>query len=140
MKDIKTPRIDTVVALTRVLKELFKDHKYLLLGFNTFFPKGYQIPFEDQQTHEKKKHPDEFTEAENFVDKIKARFQGINYGIIKSFQDIMNMHRNGTKSILRFIKRLLLFSRIIMQMIFLRSLTIFLQLPEEKENPQTQRD
>lgn len=65
-------RIDTVGVIARV-KELFKGHRDLILGFNTFLPKGYEItlPSEDEQLAPKK--PVEFEEAINFVNKIKVR-------------------------------------------------------------------
>lgn len=65
-------RIDTAGVIERV-KELFKGHKDLILGFNTFLPKGYAItlPLEDEQPPQKK--PVEFEEAINFVGKIKVK-------------------------------------------------------------------
>ena len=65
-------RIDTAGVIARV-KELFKGHRDLILGFNTFLPKGYEItlPSEDDQPAPKK--PVEFEEAINFVNKIKVR-------------------------------------------------------------------
>jgi len=64
-------RIDTAGVIARV-KELFKGHRDLILGFNTFLPKGYEItlPSEDEQPAPKK--PVEFEEAINFVNKIKV--------------------------------------------------------------------
>ncbi|KAK2408186.1 paired amphipathic helix protein Sin3 [Trifolium repens] len=49
MKDFKAQRIDTAGVIVRV-KELFKGHKDLILGFNTFLPKGYAItlPLENE--------------------------------------------------------------------------------------------
>ena len=65
-------RIDTAGVIARV-KELFKGHRNLILGFNTFLPKGYEItlPSEDEQPLQKK--PVEFAEAINFVGKIKVK-------------------------------------------------------------------
>jgi paired amphipathic helix protein Sin3a len=65
-------RIDTAGVIARV-KELFKGHRDLILGFNTFLPKGYEItlPLEDEQPPQKK--PVEFEEAINFVNKIKVQ-------------------------------------------------------------------
>jgi len=65
-------RIDTAGVIERV-KELFKGHKDLILGFNTFLPKGYAItlPSDDEQPLQKK--PVEFEEAINFVGKIKVK-------------------------------------------------------------------
>lgn len=65
-------RIDTAGVIARV-KDLFRGHRDLILGFNTFLPKGYEItlPIEDDQPHSKK--PVEFVEAMSFVNKIKVR-------------------------------------------------------------------
>ncbi|OIV94540.1 hypothetical protein TanjilG_25602 [Lupinus angustifolius] len=68
MKDFKAQRIDTTDVITRV-KELFKGHRDLILGFNTFLPKG-----------------------------IKTRFQGDDH-VYKSFLDILNMYRKENKAI-----------------------------------------
>ncbi|XP_057948540.1 paired amphipathic helix protein Sin3-like 4 isoform X2 [Malania oleifera] len=97
MKDFKAQRIDTAGVIERV-KELFKGHRDLILGFNTFLPKGYEItlPPEDEQPPVKK--PVEFEEAINFVNKIKTRFQGDDH-VYKSFLDILNMYRKENKSI-----------------------------------------
>ncbi|KAJ7943566.1 Paired amphipathic helix protein Sin3-like [Quillaja saponaria] len=97
MKDFKALRIDTSGVIARV-KELFKGHRDLILGFNTFLPKGYEItlPLEDDEPPQKK--PVEFEEAINFVNKIKTRFQGDDF-VYKSFLDILNMYRKENKSI-----------------------------------------
>ncbi|KAI9111373.1 hypothetical protein K1719_017063 [Acacia pycnantha] len=97
MKDFKAQRVDTVGVIARV-KELFKGHRDLILGFNTFLPKGYEItlPLDDEQPVQKK--PVEFEEAINFVNKIKSRFQGDDH-VYKSFLDILNMYRKENKSI-----------------------------------------
>ncbi|XP_059648928.1 paired amphipathic helix protein Sin3-like 4 isoform X2 [Cornus florida] len=97
MKDFKAQSIDTAGVIARV-KDLFKGHRDLILGFNTFLPKGYEItlPCEDE-THPVKK-PVEFEEAINFVNKIKTRFQGDDH-VYKSFLDILNMYRKENKSI-----------------------------------------
>ncbi|XP_016649515.1 PREDICTED: paired amphipathic helix protein Sin3-like 4 isoform X2 [Prunus mume] len=98
MKDFKAQRIDTVDVIERV-KDLFQGHQKLLLGFNTFLPKGYEItlPLEDEQRPPQKK-PVEFEEAISFVNKIKTRFEGDDH-VYKSFLDILNMHRMENKSI-----------------------------------------
>ncbi|KAK4764578.1 hypothetical protein SAY86_025668 [Trapa natans] len=94
MKDFKAQRIDTVGVIARV-KELFKGHRDLILGFNTFLPKGYEITLPDDPPQKK---PVEFEEAINFVNKIKTRFQGDDR-VYKSFLDILNMYRKENKSI-----------------------------------------
>ncbi|TKY58570.1 Paired amphipathic helix protein Sin3 4 [Spatholobus suberectus] len=76
MKDFKAQRIDTIGVIARV-KELFKGHRDLILGFNTFLPKGYEmkLSLEDEQPPQKK--PIEFTEeAINFKMTVAALFQG----------------------------------------------------------------
>lgn len=64
-------RIGTAGVIARV-KGLFKGHRDLILGFNTFLPKGFEItlPNEDEQPQPKK--PVEFEEAISFVNKIKV--------------------------------------------------------------------
>lgn len=66
-------RVDTSGVILRV-KELFKGNRELILGFNTFLPKGFEItllPEEDDQPPPKK--PVEFEEAISFVNKIKVK-------------------------------------------------------------------
>lgn len=69
---VAVSRIDTTGVILRV-KELFKGNRDLILGFNTFLPKGYEItlPLEDEPFQKKK--PVEFDEAISFVNKIKVR-------------------------------------------------------------------
>ncbi|KAG1342737.1 hypothetical protein COCNU_05G009660 [Cocos nucifera] len=108
MKDFKSQRIDTNGVIMRV-KELFKGHRDLILGFNTFLPKGYEIKLPEE------KRPVEFEEAISFVNKIKNRFQNDEHSgndsveiknrfqndehVYKSFLDILNMYRRENKSI-----------------------------------------
>ncbi|XP_058115500.1 paired amphipathic helix protein Sin3-like 4 isoform X2 [Magnolia sinica] len=94
MKDFKAQRIDTTGVISRV-KELFKGHRDLILGFNTFLPKGYEITLDDDPPPKK---PVEFEEAINFVNKIKTRFQN-DEQVYKSFLEILNMYRKEHKSI-----------------------------------------
>nr|XP_043624994.1 paired amphipathic helix protein Sin3-like 5 [Erigeron canadensis]XP_043624995.1 paired amphipathic helix protein Sin3-like 5 [Erigeron canadensis] len=96
MKDFKAQRLDTTGVVSRV-KELFKGHPKLILGFNTFLPKGYQITLSPKDEHYGKK-PVEFDEAIQFVNKIKKRFQDDDR-VYKSFLDILNMYRTQAKSI-----------------------------------------
>ncbi|KAG6520399.1 hypothetical protein ZIOFF_017449 [Zingiber officinale] len=91
MKDFKSQRIDTNGVIARV-KELFKGHRDLILGFNTFLPKGYEIKLPEE------KKPIEFEEAIDFVNKIKNRFENDEH-VYKSFLDILNMYRRENKSI-----------------------------------------
>ncbi|KAG2317114.1 hypothetical protein Bca4012_068007 [Brassica carinata] len=90
MKDFKAQRVNTSGVITRV-KELFQGYDDLLLGFNTFLPKGYRITLPE-------KKPVAFGEAIEFVNKIKARF-GDDDRAYKRFLDILNMYRKEGKSI-----------------------------------------
>ncbi|GER35778.1 paired amphipathic helix protein Sin3-like 1 [Striga asiatica] len=96
MKDFKAQRIDTAGVIARV-KELFKGHPNLILGFNTFLPKGYEITLTDEEEALPKRTV-EFEEAISFVNKIKRRFQKDDH-VYKSFLDILNMYRKEHKSI-----------------------------------------
>nr|XP_025690647.1 paired amphipathic helix protein Sin3-like 5 isoform X1 [Arachis hypogaea] len=73
MKDFRAQRTDTDDVIARV-KELFKGHRNLIVGFNTFLPKEHEIalPLEDEQPQQNK--PVDFVEAVNFVGKVKVRF------------------------------------------------------------------
>ena len=62
-------RTDTAGVIARV-KELFKGHTNLILGFNTFLPKGYEITIDEDEPPPKKIV--EFEEAISFVNKIKV--------------------------------------------------------------------
>ncbi|KAL2528801.1 Paired amphipathic helix protein Sin3-like 2 [Forsythia ovata] len=96
MKDFKSQRIDTAGVIAKV-KELFKGHPNLILGFNTFLPKGYEITLTDEEVAPPKKTV-EFDEAISFVNKIKKRFQNDDH-VYKSFLDILNMYRKEHKGI-----------------------------------------
>ncbi|KAL6551522.1 hypothetical protein OROGR_007676 [Orobanche gracilis] len=97
MKDFKAQRIDTTGVIARV-KELFNGHPNLILGFNTFLPKDYEITLTDEEEAPPKKAVD-FNEAINFVNKIKKYFQNDEH-IYKSFLDILNMYRKEHKGII----------------------------------------
>ncbi|XP_039121136.1 paired amphipathic helix protein Sin3-like 4 isoform X2 [Dioscorea cayenensis subsp. rotundata] len=92
MKDFKSKRIDTAGVIERV-KVLFNGYRHLILGFNTFLPKGYEIKL----TTEVKK-PIDFREAIVFVNKIKNRFQNED-NVYKTFLGILNMYRKERKTI-----------------------------------------
>ncbi|CAH9087521.1 unnamed protein product [Cuscuta epithymum] len=99
MKDFKAQRIDTSCVIARV-KNLFKGHENLILGFNTFLPKGYEITLqsEDEPLPPPVKKPVEFEEAIGFVNKIKARFQGDDH-VYKCFLDVLKKYRKENKLI-----------------------------------------
>ena len=49
MQKSKAQSIDTPEVIERVL-QLFRGHPMLILGFNTFLPRGYTIEFSDSAT------------------------------------------------------------------------------------------
>ncbi|CAA2982104.1 paired amphipathic helix Sin3-like 2 isoform X1 [Olea europaea subsp. europaea] len=95
MKDFKAQRVDTTGVIMRV-KELFKGHPNLILGFNTFLPRGYEITLTEVEGAPKRTV--EFEEAIDFVNKIKSRFQDDDR-VYKDFLAILNMYRNEHKGI-----------------------------------------
>lgn len=96
MKEFKAARVDTAGVIVRV-KELFKGHRELILGFNTFLPKGYEIEMPLHEEEEQK--PVEFDQAINYVNKIKMRF-AMDERVYKAFLEILNMYRKGQKTII----------------------------------------
>ncbi|CAG9466619.1 unnamed protein product [Pedinophyceae sp. YPF-701] len=93
MKEFKSNRIDTLGVIERV-KLLFKGYPDLILGFNTFLPKGYEIKVEDTI----ERQPVEFDQAINYVNKIKHRFAR-DERVYKAFLEILNTYRKGGKTI-----------------------------------------
>ncbi|TKY58568.1 Paired amphipathic helix protein Sin3 3 [Spatholobus suberectus] len=92
MKDYLDRRIDVGGVTVRVT-ELLKGHRDLLVGFNAFLPKEYEItlPLEE---------PVEFAEDINFVDKIKAWIQGDD-GVYRSFLHILDTYRRQAAELLQ---------------------------------------
>ncbi|GLJ50468.1 hypothetical protein SUGI_1075280 [Cryptomeria japonica] len=97
LKDFKAQRIDMTGVITRV-KELFKGHPNLILGFNTFLPKGFQILLAPEDELPPINQPVDFDQAINYVSKIKSRFQ-YDEQVYKAFLEILNMYRKGNKTI-----------------------------------------
>ncbi|VVA94707.1 unnamed protein product [Arabis nemorensis] len=97
MKDFQAQRIDTSDVISKV-KVLFKGHPDLILGFNTFLPKGFEITLLPEDDQPPPKNIFEFWEAISFVTKIKARFPQDDRPF-KSFLDVLNCYRNENKSI-----------------------------------------
>ncbi|DBA68064.1 TPA: hypothetical protein ACH3X2_014084 [Trebouxia sp. C0005] len=98
MKEFKAQRINTEGVIHQV-KMLFHGHIELILGFNTFLPKGYEITMQDLVPEEDKpKQPVEFDQAINYVNKIKTRF-ATDERVYKAFLEILNMYRKGQKNI-----------------------------------------
>ncbi|RYR65000.1 hypothetical protein Ahy_A03g011002 [Arachis hypogaea] len=67
MKDFRARRTDTDGVIARV-KEIFKGHRNLIVGFNNFLPKEHEIalPWEDEQPQQNK--------PVDFVGKVKVSF------------------------------------------------------------------
>ncbi|KAL4448880.1 hypothetical protein ABPG77_007597 [Micractinium sp. CCAP 211/92] len=115
MKQFKAQSIDTTGVIEKV-KDLFKGHPELILGFNTFLPKGYEIRLDDVPPNVRSweppslrapagpaqaaagKPPVEFDQAISYVNKIKMRFQN-DERVYKAFLEILNMYRKGQKTI-----------------------------------------
>ncbi|XP_055804923.1 paired amphipathic helix protein Sin3-like 2 [Solanum dulcamara] len=95
MQNFKAQRMDTIGVTTK-LKDLFKGHPRLIIGFNTFLPKRYEITLNDEDEAPPKKV--EFEEAINFVNKIKTRFQNDDH-VYKYFLDFLDMYWKEHKGI-----------------------------------------
>ncbi|KAH0651602.1 hypothetical protein KY285_032196 [Solanum tuberosum] len=80
----------------RRVRELFKGHPSLLLGFNAFMPNGYKIMFNDEDKASSKKTTNN-EEEHNLVENIKKYFG--NDHEYKSFVDIMMMYKKERKDI-----------------------------------------
>ncbi|GIL73116.1 hypothetical protein Vretimale_4724 [Volvox reticuliferus] len=102
MKEFKAAKIDTTGVIHKV-KQLFKGHRELILGFNTFLPRGYEIELQrisddEEEEDQGNKQPVEFDQAINYVNKIKTRFAN-DERVYKAFLEILNMYRKGQKTI-----------------------------------------
>ncbi|KAM7269784.1 hypothetical protein ACFE04_025281 [Oxalis oulophora] len=95
MKDFKANRIDTTGVIAKV-KDLFKDYPDLLVGFNSFLPKEFEITLDEHQLPPLKLIS--FREAVDFVKTVKLRFQDDDC-VYRSFLNILNSYRQEQKSI-----------------------------------------
>ncbi|XP_058772364.1 paired amphipathic helix protein Sin3-like 4 [Vicia villosa] len=95
--DYMAERIEFIDVMDK-MKEILKDHRDLILRLNTFMPTGYEIklPLEDEQSQPKKRV--KLEDATRFLNKIKARFEGDDDHIYKSFMKILIMYHNKNKS------------------------------------------
>jgi len=96
MKAFKAARLDTADVIAQV-KKLFEGHNSLILGFNVFLPKPYEITSSSGQKEV------EFHQAINYLNKIKTRFQS-DEQVYHKFLDILNMYKHGNKSIVEIYK------------------------------------
>ncbi|XP_024381894.1 paired amphipathic helix protein Sin3-like 3 isoform X2 [Physcomitrium patens] len=92
IKDFKAQKLDTAGVISRV-KQLFKGYPKLIMGFNAFLPRGYEITQPEEE-----KPAVEFDQAINYVNKIKARFATEEI-VYKQFLEILNYYRKGNKTI-----------------------------------------
>ena len=98
MKQFKAQTIDTSGVIKKV-KSLFYGHQELILGFNTFLPKGYEIKVEDLPSWPpQQKSPVEFDQAITYVNRIKQTFAN-DERVYKAFLEILNQYRKGQKTI-----------------------------------------
>ncbi|XP_076924654.1 paired amphipathic helix protein Sin3-like 4 [Bidens hawaiensis] len=97
MNDFKAQRLDTTGVVTRV-KELFDGNRELILGFNPFLPKGFEITLPRENAQHNVKKPLDLEEAIVFVNKIKMRFQGQDH-VYKYFLDTLNKFKKENKPI-----------------------------------------
>lgn len=98
MKQFKAQTIDTAGVIKKV-KNLFYGHSELILGFNTFLPKGYEIKLEDLPSWPpQQKSPVEFDQAITYVNRIKQTFAN-DERVYKAFLEILNQYRKGQKTI-----------------------------------------
>ncbi|KAK7386925.1 hypothetical protein VNO78_27301 [Psophocarpus tetragonolobus] len=86
MIDYKNDRIDVVVLIEKV-EAILKEHRDLILGFNKFLPKGYQILLPS-------KGKPQMEDALNYLNKVQTRFQDDDH-VYKSFLNILARYRNG---------------------------------------------
>ncbi|KAI5437271.1 paired amphipathic helix protein Sin3-like 4 [Lathyrus oleraceus] len=80
------------------VKEIFEGDTDLLLRFNIFIPREYEIklPLEGEQSQPKK--PVTMEDAIRFLRKIKAQLEGVDNHSYKSFMSILTMYHNKQKS------------------------------------------
>ncbi|BBN12432.1 hypothetical protein MPTK1_5g20010 [Marchantia polymorpha subsp. ruderalis] len=97
VKDFKAQRIDTAGLMIRV-KDLFKGHRELILGFNTFLPKGYEITIAGEVLQPKPQKQPRSDKAINYFNKIKTRFSKDKH-VYKAFLVILYKYGKGNKSI-----------------------------------------
>ncbi|KAH1188539.1 Paired amphipathic helix protein Sin3-like 1 [Glycine max] len=86
MKDYKFHRIDVGIVVEK-MEEILKDHGDLILGFNKFLPKGYEILLLDEGE-------DGFGNASKYLKKIQDQFENKDH-VYKSFLNILLKYKNN---------------------------------------------
>eukprot|EP00818_Percolomonas_sp_WS_P000217 CAMPEP_0117450034 /NCGR_PEP_ID=MMETSP0759-20121206/8256_1 /TAXON_ID=63605 /ORGANISM="Percolomonas cosmopolitus, Strain WS" /LENGTH=1012 /DNA_ID=CAMNT_0005242535 /DNA_START=38 /DNA_END=3076 /DNA_ORIENTATION=- len=108
MREYKMNVIDVSGVIQRI-KQLFKENKPLILGFNTFLPPNQKITTESLEEKRQgttsgttsaapESDQDEFDEAISFVTRIKERFKNQSE-IYKKFLDCLHRYQMGTTTI-----------------------------------------
>lgn len=95
MKDFKAQRID-ISTVIRKVKELLQGHNDLILGFNTFLPRGSEISLSPERREAKPAV--ELDQAITYINKIKARFAN-DERVYKNFLEILCCFRQGRMDI-----------------------------------------
>ncbi|GLJ48018.1 hypothetical protein SUGI_1014100 [Cryptomeria japonica] len=95
LNDFRSKTCDTIGVITR-LKKLFKGHK-LLLSFNKFLPRGFEILF-PLKDFIRKKHQVQLEEAVIYIRKVKTRFENEEY-IRKGFFEMLTGYMKGNVKI-----------------------------------------
>ncbi|CAD7699293.1 unnamed protein product [Ostreobium quekettii] len=97
MKDFKAQRID-IATVIRSVKDLLKGHNDLILGFNTFLPKGSEITMAPERREARPAV--ELDQAITYINRIKARFAH-DERVYKNFLEILCCFRQGRMDIHR---------------------------------------
>lgn len=97
MKDFKAQRID-IATVIRNVKDLLKGHNDLILGFNTFLPKGSEITLANERRETRPAV--ELDQAITYINRIKARFAH-DERVYKNFLEILCCFRQGRMDIHR---------------------------------------
>ncbi|XP_059069472.1 paired amphipathic helix protein Sin3-like 3 [Cryptomeria japonica] len=93
LDDFRSKTCDAIKVIAR-LKQLVKSHE-LLLGFNKFLPKGFEILLPSEYFLRNEQQV-QLKEALGYIWKIKTRFQNEEY-IRKGFFGIFNAYMKGNK-------------------------------------------
>ncbi|CAI9109586.1 OLC1v1009430C1 [Oldenlandia corymbosa var. corymbosa] len=96
MREYKDKRVDNPGVIAG-LKKLFEGHPNLLLGFNKFLPREFEITLDNEEEVTPDELTREFEEASSFVEKIKERFKS-DHPIYTSFLDHLHAYKDGKKS------------------------------------------
>ncbi|KAK7362137.1 hypothetical protein VNO77_04240 [Canavalia gladiata] len=72
MNNFKAHRIGVVEVRSRAM-DIFEGHRDLILEFNKFLPKRYEISLPSENEQPSQKTSIEFQDAMNFVNKIKVK-------------------------------------------------------------------